>query len=216
MDESKPSIPPSEFRFRSASERTSADIDPATAELAKSDELVAIERQSRSGQIEACRNNSSDGPSVTVYYRNEEEVAEGFLIALSAMGIAGVEQLPEPAKPPVRGAKPKTRYLLPFCVFFLFGCGPTASRSPTDVITFDTAKLLDDFDLAASGDGGPSKWLVIDNYAGRGLAPIDPDPNESRLAFALYPPLWTGRLRVNPLHDDFRQDRSGGRPNRPV
>jgi hypothetical protein len=106
MDESKPSIPPSKFRLRSASERTSVDIDPPPAELAKSDELVALERQSGSEQIEPCRNDFSDGPSVAVYYRNEEEVSEGFLIALSAMGVARVEQPPEPAKPPVRGAKP--------------------------------------------------------------------------------------------------------------
>jgi hypothetical protein len=106
MDERKPPIPPSEFRLRSASERTSADIDPPPAELAKSDELVALERQSRSGQIEPCRNDFSDGPSVAVYYRNEEEVGEGFLIALRAMGVARVEQLPEPAKPPVGGTKP--------------------------------------------------------------------------------------------------------------
>jgi len=57
----------------------------------------------------------------------------------------------------------KTRvfpYLLPFCVFFLFGCGPTASRGPTDAITFDTAKRLDDFDFASS-DGGRlgDRWL---------------------------------------------------------
>ena len=80
MDESKPPIPLSEFRLQSASERTSADIDPAPAELAKS--------------------------AVAVYYRNEEEVGEGFLIALRAMGVPVVEQVPEPAKPPVRGAKP--------------------------------------------------------------------------------------------------------------
>ena len=106
MDESKAPIPPSKFRLRSASEWTSADIDPPPAEFAKSDELVALERQSRSGQIEPCRNDFSDGPSVAVYYRNEEEVSEGFLIALGAMGLARVEQLPEPAKPPVGGAKP--------------------------------------------------------------------------------------------------------------
>ena len=106
MDDSKSPIPPSEFRLRSASERASADIDPALAELAKSDEPVAIERQGRSGQIEPRRNDFSDGPSVAVYYRNEEEVREGFLIALSAMGVAGVEQLPEPANSPVRGTKP--------------------------------------------------------------------------------------------------------------
>ena len=106
MDERKPSISPSEFRLRSASEWTSADIDPPPAEFAKSDELVALERQSRSGQIEPCRNDFSDRPSVAVYYRNEEEVREGFLIALRAMGVAGVEQHAEAAKPPVRGAKP--------------------------------------------------------------------------------------------------------------
>ena len=78
MDERKPSIPPSEFHLRSASERTSADIDPHPA----------------------------DGSSVAVYYRNEEEVGRGFLIAVSAMGVGCVEQLPEPAKPPVGGAKP--------------------------------------------------------------------------------------------------------------
>ena len=106
MDERKPSIPPSEFRLRSVSEWTSADIDPPPAEFAKSDEPGALERQSRSGQIEPCRDDFSDGPSVAVYYRNEEEVSEGFLIALRAMGLAVVEQLPQPAKPPVRGEKP--------------------------------------------------------------------------------------------------------------
>jgi hypothetical protein len=104
MDESKPSIPPS--KFYSASEWSSADIDPSPAELAKSDELVAVERQSRSGQIEPCRNDFSDRPSVAVYCRNEQEVSEGFLIALCAMGVAVVEQPPEPAKPPVARAKP--------------------------------------------------------------------------------------------------------------
>jgi len=33
---------------------------------------------------------------VAVYYRNEEEVREGFLIALRAMGVADVEQFPRP------------------------------------------------------------------------------------------------------------------------
>jgi hypothetical protein len=103
MDKRKPPIPPCEFRLRSASEWTSADIDPPPA---KSDELVAREQQRHSGQIEPCRNDCSDGPSVAVYYRNEEEVSEGFLIALRAMGVAVVEQPPEPARPPVARAKP--------------------------------------------------------------------------------------------------------------
>jgi hypothetical protein len=106
MDDSKPPIPPTEFRLPSASEWPPADIDAAPAELAKPDRFVAVERQSRSEQIEVCRNDPSVGPSVAVYYRNEEEVRDGFLIALRAMGIAVVEQLPESAKPPVGGAKP--------------------------------------------------------------------------------------------------------------
>ena len=67
----------------------------------------------------------------------------------------------------------KTRvfpYLLPFCVVFVFACGPTASPSPADAIPFDTATRLEDLDFAASGDGRPGEWLVIDNDAGRGLA----------------------------------------------
>jgi hypothetical protein len=52
-------------------------------------------------------NGLPDGPSAAaVYYRSEEEVREGFLMALSAMGVAGVEQLPEPAEPPTGGEKP--------------------------------------------------------------------------------------------------------------
>ena len=89
----------------------------------------------------------------------------------------------------------KTRafpYLLPLCVFFLFGCGPTASHSPTDAITFDTANRLDDFEFAASGDGRAGEWLIIDNDAGRGLAQIDTEPIENRLPFAIYRP-FSGR-----------------------
>jgi RNA 3'-terminal phosphate cyclase len=106
MDESKPSTPPSEFHLRSVSEQTAVDIDPAPARSAKASESVAIERQNRSGQIDTRRNEPSDGSSVAVYYRNEQEVRDGFLVALRAMGVADVEQLPEPAEPPVRGAKP--------------------------------------------------------------------------------------------------------------
>jgi len=89
----------------------------------------------------------------------------------------------------------KTRvfpYLPPFCVVFVFACGPTASPSPADAIPFDTATRLDDFDFAASGDGRPGEWLVVDNDAGRGLAQIDAEPAENRLPFAIYRP-FTGR-----------------------
>jgi hypothetical protein len=106
MDESKPPILPSELDPAPASGRTSAVVDSSSADLAKSDDLVAREQQRHSGPIEACRNDFSDEPSVAVYYRNEEEVRRGFLIALSAMGVAVVEQLPPTAKPPIGKEKP--------------------------------------------------------------------------------------------------------------
>ena len=84
----------------------------------------------------------------------------------------------------------KTRvfpYMLPLCVL-LFACGPTASRGPTDAITFDTAKRLDDFDFASSDGGRLGEWFVIGNDAGRGLAQIAPEPTEHRSAFAIYRP----------------------------
>jgi hypothetical protein len=106
MDNRKPSIPPHELRSQSASELTSAAVDPPPAALATAEERVAPEGQSRSGQTEPCRTDVSDEPSVAVYYRNEKEVSRGFLIALSAMGTAQVEEPPEPAQPLVRLAKP--------------------------------------------------------------------------------------------------------------
>jgi len=105
MDKSKPPIPPNELRLRSASERPSADIDAAPPRLANSRERAAVEPQSRSGQVQPCRNDPSE-PSVAVYYRNEGEVSEGFFTALRAMGFAIVEPFPGPTGHPVRGAKP--------------------------------------------------------------------------------------------------------------
>src|SRR5882757_1808810 len=107
----------------------------------------------------------------------------------------------------------KTRYfpcLLPICML-LFAC-PTASRGPTDAITFDTAKRLDDFVFFASGDGRPHRWLVTDSDAGRGLAQIASDPNENRLAFALYRPI-AGRdvyVSVRFMTNPSKIDRAAG------
>jgi hypothetical protein len=77
MDERKPSIPPSKFQHRSASGRISADIDPPPS-----------------------GNDFPDGSPVAVYYRNEQEVSRGFLLALGAMAMAPLEQLPATATPP--------------------------------------------------------------------------------------------------------------------
>ncbi len=117
MVESKPLISPIEFRLRSAFGCASADIDPAAAELATSNELVAVERRSRSGQIGPGRDESPDGPSIAVYYRNEEELSEGFLIALRAMGVAVVGTRANPQRG--KGVKTRVFPFLPLCAFLL-------------------------------------------------------------------------------------------------
>ena len=94
----------------------------------------------------------------------------------------------------------------------LFACGPTASRGPTDVITFDTAKRLDELAFFASGDGRPHRWSVVDSDAGRGLAQIASGPNENRLAFALYRPLAGRDVYVSTrfMTDSSKLDRAAG------
>ena len=89
MDDGKPSISPHDLQSRSASERTSAAVDPPPAALVAPNERVVPE-----------------APSIAVYYRNEKEVRRRFLVALSAMGLAQIEEPPEPARRPVRGATP--------------------------------------------------------------------------------------------------------------
>ena len=82
MDENGPPIPPNDILLPSASERTSADVNPPRMTLTKS------------------------AGSSAAYYRDETEVREGFLIALRAMGLADVEQHSEPATPPVGSERP--------------------------------------------------------------------------------------------------------------
>jgi len=63
-----------------------------------------VERQSGSGQIEPCRDDSP----IDLRRRllpNEEEVSKGFLIALREWG-RSCRTTARPAKPPVRGEKP--------------------------------------------------------------------------------------------------------------
>jgi hypothetical protein len=104
MDEGKPSIPSNELGLRPASDWKPGVVDAPRADLAKSDKPVAPGPQRHPDQ-EPCQNDSPNGPSVVVYCGNEE-ASRGFLIALRAMGVAVVEQPPEPAKPPVIRAKP--------------------------------------------------------------------------------------------------------------
>jgi hypothetical protein len=77
---------------------------------------------------------------------------------------------------------------LPLCVFLLAACGPTASRSPADAITFDSSKGLDDFEFAAAGEGTPGEWSIIESDAGRVLAQTDIHPTDDRFPLAIYRP----------------------------
>jgi hypothetical protein len=106
MDESRPPTPPIDFLLPSASERTSGDVDQAPMAPAKSDIFSAVRRQSLSGQDELCRADLAGGTSVAVYYQDEAEVRDGFLIALRAMGLADAERHSESATPPVGRTRP--------------------------------------------------------------------------------------------------------------
>jgi hypothetical protein len=81
---------------------------------------------------------------------------------------------------------------LPICALLLAACGPTASQSPADAVTFATSKGLDDFEFVTAGDGKPGEWSIIENDAGRVLAQIDTDPAANRVPFAIYRP-FSGR-----------------------
>jgi hypothetical protein len=77
---------------------------------------------------------------------------------------------------------------LPLCALLLAACGPTASRSPADAITFDSSKGLDDFEFATAGEGKPGEWSIIESDAGRVLAQVDIHPADNRFPLAIYRP----------------------------
>jgi hypothetical protein len=81
---------------------------------------------------------------------------------------------------------------LPLFVLLLAACGPMASRSPSDAITFDSSKGLEDFEFAAAGEGRPGEWSIIESDAGRVLAQIDIRPTDDRFPLAIYRP-FSGR-----------------------
>jgi hypothetical protein len=100
MDESKHPIPPNEQYLRPASGWTSAVGDSPAADLAKSDGLVALERQRHSNQIKPCTTELPSVASVVVFWGNDQEVNEGSLIALDAMGVSVIEEPDAPTRLP--------------------------------------------------------------------------------------------------------------------
>lgn len=106
MDESHNSIPSSELDPWSASDLTSAVADPPPADLARPRERAALRPQPHSEPFDLSRDDRSGGASVVVYCGSEEEVSQGFLIALGAMGVAVFEEAAEPARPRFPRIKP--------------------------------------------------------------------------------------------------------------
>jgi hypothetical protein len=104
MDGSKNPISSDELNLQPASDRPSA-VNALPADSASSRMLIARERHPHSDQITPWQNDRCRTPSV-VYCGSEEDVLEGFPIALNAMGVAVVEEPGEPAKAPVGGGKP--------------------------------------------------------------------------------------------------------------
>ena len=107
MDESHHSIPSNELDPWSASDLTSAVADQPPADLTRPSERAAPRPQPHSEPIDFVQNDRSGGASVVVYCGSEEEVGQGFLIALGAMGVAVFED--EPARPRFPRIKPQRR-----------------------------------------------------------------------------------------------------------
>jgi hypothetical protein len=106
MDDSQNPIPSNELDLGFASEQPSTVPDGLPAGLARARERAALSQQRHSDQINLCQNDLCSEASIVVYCGSEEEVAQGFLHALLAMGVVAVEQPSEPAKPPLARAKP--------------------------------------------------------------------------------------------------------------
>jgi hypothetical protein len=104
MDGSKNPISSNELNLQPASDRQS-DVDELPADLANSHTLIARERHPHPDQIIHWQNDRCRTSSTVVYCGSEEDVLEGFLIALNAMGVAVVEEPAEAAKAPVAGVK---------------------------------------------------------------------------------------------------------------
>lgn len=106
MDERHNSIPPNEVDRWSALDPTSAVADSAPADPARSRERAAPRRHPHSEQIDLRRSEFSGGASVAVYCGNQDEVSQGFLIALGVMDVAVFEAGAEPAAAPDAPIKP--------------------------------------------------------------------------------------------------------------
>ena len=104
MDDSQNPISSNELNLQPASNRPSA-VDELPADLASSRTLIARERHP-SDQITPWQNDRSRSASTVVYCGSREDVHEGFLIALNAMGVAVVEEPTEAAKAPFTRVEP--------------------------------------------------------------------------------------------------------------
>jgi len=78
-------------------------------------------------------------------------------------------------------------------------------------------KDLTTLSLQQRATANRAKWSNVENDAGRVLAQIDTDPADNRFPLAIYRPFSGTRcLRFDPLHDNFRRNRSKPGRIRPI
>ena len=105
MDDSQNPISSNELNLQPASNRPSA-VDALPADLASSRTPIARERHPPPDQITPWQNDRFRSASTVVYCGSEEDVHEGFLIALNAMGVVVVEEPTEATKAPFTRVEP--------------------------------------------------------------------------------------------------------------
>src|SRR5882724_486613 len=70
-------------------------------------------------------------------------------------------------------------------------CMPLASRGLADMVKFDVARGLDEFDFAKTGDGESGEWSIVGADV-QALAQTSTDTTDNRFPLAIYRP-FSGR-----------------------
>jgi hypothetical protein len=108
----------------------------------------------------------------------------------------------------------KTRFFrsIALCAFLLAACGPAATPSRAETVTFAASKGLGDLEFAVTGGGAPGEWSVVRDEVTQALAQTSADPTDDRYPLAIYR-AFTGRnvyvsIRFMPVSG--KVDRAGG------
>src|SRR5260370_40867585 len=66
--------------------------------------------------------------------------------------------------------------------------GAMVSRGSAEMIKFDVAGGLDDFEFAKTGDGKSGEWSIVRSDSGQALAQTSTDTTDNRFPLAIYRP----------------------------